>query len=502
MTISALSNPKNKAFFVVLFIELWERFGYYGMQSILVLFLSKHMRFGDNDANLLIGAFAAMTYAAPALGGWIGDKVIGNRRAMLCGSIILAIGYLLLSAATYYTSGIFVTMAIISVGNGLFKPNAATLVRRIYDNEDSKLDVAFTLYYMAVNVGSTVSMLLCPILKDHYGWGAAFLACCFGLTLGIGNYYITQKRLQPYIPQKDRSPLTWSISSLIFLGILGSILGITGILTSPFVAQWCIVGAAIIVIVLWINMYLNIDQHYKFGLKIMYILTLEGMIFFIFYQQMSTSLTLFAERNIDPAFYIGPYHLFNWSAGQFQALNPIWIMILSPLLTLLYTYLNKRNKDFSIATKFISGFIFVAVAFLIWWVMCLRAQTNQLSSWVMIWGYFFLSFGELLTSGLGLAVIARYVPSSMNGFMTGSYFMASGISLYIGSKIANIAAPAHINDLSADKTLLLYQHLFLNLFIIAVLAVIILMVLIPIVKKWNRHHKENMLAYQQSTVNK
>lgn len=486
-------REKNRAFSVVLFIELWERFGYYGMQSILVLFLINRMHFNDQNANLLIGAFSAMTYAAPVLGGWIGDKIIGNRRAMLYGSIILAMGYLLLAEATHDTAILYLTMAVISTGNGLFKPNAATLVRRIYDQNDDQLDIAFTLYYMAVNVGSTVSMLLCPILKDYYGWSAAFITCFIGLVLGILNYFATHKRLNPYLPKKDQDPLSWLVQGLIFLGIVTFISGMTLLIQSATLIAACMWAAAILIFLLWIIMYYRIDSSNRYGLKIMYILTLEGMLYFIFYQQMSTSLTLFAQRNINPAFYIGSYHLFNWSSGQFQALNPIAIIILSPILAKLYDYINRQSYDISIATKFITGFSFVAFAFGIWWFACFRSTTPQLSSWVMIYGYFFLSLGELLTSGLGLAVIARYVPASMNGFMTGSYFMASGISLYIGSKIANLAASKNINTATDHLTLRLYQNLFLNLFTAAIIVLILLVVLYPLIQKWDRNFKTNQI---------
>lgn len=495
MTSSSHSVSKNKAFSVVLFIELWERFGYYGMQSILILFLVRHMHFTDHNANLLMGAFAAMTYAAPILGGWVGDRFIGNKRAMLYGSIILALGYLLLAQATHHEGFIYLTMAIVSAGNGLFKPNAATLVRRIYENDDSSLDIAFTFYYMAVNVGSTVSMLLCPVLKDHFGWSAAFITCFIGLALGILNYSMTQKRLAAYLPAKDRATLSWTSSGLVFLGILATIAGITFILQSPSLTEGCLWGATLLILILWGVIYIKADLPQRSGLKIMYLLTLEGMFYYVFYQQMFTSLTLFAQRNVDPAFNLGPYHLFNWSAGQFQALNPIAIMILSPILAKLYLSLSRHKKDLSIAVKFIIGFAFVTLAFFIWWVFCLNAQDARVSSWVMIYGYFTLSLGELLTSGLGLAVIARYTPASMNGFMTGSYFLSTGIAMYIGSLFANIAAPHTDKILSASATLVLYQHLFLNLFIAAGIVLILLICLLPLVHQWDKkfrlHHTDD-----------
>ena len=178
---------RTQSFTVVLLIELWERFGYYGMQAILLLFMVQQLGFSDARSNLLWGAFGALTYAAPAIGGWIGDKVLGSRRTMLLGAITLAVGYLLMSLPVAGTGLLYAAMGTITVGNGLFKSNAANMVRRIYEGDDSRLDGAFTIYYMAVNVGSTVSILLCPWLKDRFGWHVAFGMCCAGLVVGSGE---------------------------------------------------------------------------------------------------------------------------------------------------------------------------------------------------------------------------------------------------------------------------------------------------------------------------
>lgn len=142
----AAQPSRASSFAVVVAIELWERFGYYGMQAVLLLFMVQHMGLGDTQANLLMGAFAAMTYALPVVGGWLGDRVLGSRRAMLLGAVGMMCGYATLALATVQVQFMTVAMGIIAVSNGFFKPNAANLVRRIYDDDDAALDSAFTLY--------------------------------------------------------------------------------------------------------------------------------------------------------------------------------------------------------------------------------------------------------------------------------------------------------------------------------------------------------------------
>ncbi|MBS0438711.1 MAG: MFS transporter, partial [Proteobacteria bacterium] len=159
---SSTPVSQTKSFSTIFLIELWERFGYYGMQALIVYYMVQRLGFGDVDANLIWGAASALIYVAPAIGGWVGDRVLGTRRTMLTGAVILSIGYALLTMPSESATFLYFALGVIVVGNGLFKPNAGNLVRKIYDGDDSRIDSAFTIYYMAVNIGSTFSMLLTP----------------------------------------------------------------------------------------------------------------------------------------------------------------------------------------------------------------------------------------------------------------------------------------------------------------------------------------------------
>ncbi|MCH1923384.1 oligopeptide:H+ symporter [Shewanella sp. C32] len=503
MTLGSAKVSKTHSFMTVSLIELWERFGYYGMQALIVYFMVQRLGFDDVRANLVWSACAALIYVSPAIGGWVGDKVLGTKRTMLLGAAILSLGYALMTVPTENTWFLFSALGVIVVGNGLFKPNAGNLVRKIYEGDDSKIDSAFTIYYMAVNVGSTISMLLTPWIKDyvnatyegtHYGWHAAFAVCCVGLLVGLGNYALMAKTLKMYGSEPDTRPVDKTKLSIVLILALASVALSAIILEYQTLARIFVYIAGIAVLAIFIHLIRTSEPSERAGLIAALVLTVQTVFFFVFYQQMSTSLALFALRNVDWDFSIFGVHLWTWSPAQFQALNPIWIMLLSPLLAYLYATAGRNNKDISIAAKFALGFAVVAVGFFIYGFAGQFAVDGKTSSWVMIWGYGAYSLGELLVSGLGLAMIARYVPERMGGFMMGAYFVASGISQYLGGVVANFASvPKGLTD--PLETLDIYTSLFNKLGYAAVVCTIIALAVLPLMRRLtNTHHAHSTSA--------
>ena len=460
MNAPAASRPsQTRSFSTIFLIELWERFGYYGMAAIFILFMVEKIGFGDTQANLIWGAFTGLVYAAPAIGGWIGDNVLGTRRTLPIGATILAIGYLMLGIPSDNLNLFYASMGVIVVGNGLFKANAANMVRRIYEGDDAKIDSAFTLYYMAVNIGSTVSMLLTPWIKDNWGWHAGFMVCCAGLVLGLVNYAMMIRTLRGVGSPPDEMPVRWDrLAMVLGVGFL-AVFVVAFVVRNQQISDWTMVVAGLVVLGIFVYMLIAGSRGERAGLLAALVLMVETLLFFIFYGQMSTSLTLFALRNVDLNWKFLGFDMWPWSPGQYQALNPIWIMLLSPLLAWAYTHFGKTGRDLPIAAKFAFGFVVVALGFFIFGISGSSAVDGKVSSWYMIWGYGFYSLGELLVSGLGLAVMARYVPARMGGFMMGAYFVATGISQYAASKVANLASiPENITD--PLESLTIYTSLF------------------------------------------
>ncbi len=498
---------RTRSFSTVFLIEMWERFGYYGMQVLIVLYMIQRLGFEDTPAYLTWGAAAALIYVSPAIGGWVGDKFFGTRRTMLLGTWILTLGYALMVVPAHSTDFLFMSLGVIVVGNGLFKANAGNLVRKIYEGDDARIDSAFTIYYMAVNIGAAISQLLTPQIKDYFnapfdgqltwllgdgarnffggelGWHIAFAVCCAGLLVGLGNYMVMRQTLAHIGSEPDRQPFHFGKLMAVIAGSIVVVFASAFILKYGKVARIFVYAAGVCVLGIFAWLIAKSHQSEKAGIIIALILVIETMFFFIFYQQMSTSLNIFAVRNVDPAFRIFGLHLFDWNPLQFQALNPIWIFILSPILAFLYTHFARHEQDLSIASKFALGFAAVAIGFFIYGAAgAFTTSPGQTSQWIMVAGYGFGSLGELLTSGLGLALIARYVPARMGGFMMGAYFVATGVSQYLGGVVATVASvPDTITD--PAQMLPIYTRLFNLLGLAGVLCTIFSLV-VALVLAW------------------
>ncbi len=488
---------KTRSFSTVFLIEMWERFGYYGMQVLIVYYMVERLGFSDDRANLTWGAASALIYVAPAIGGWIGDKVLGTRRTMLIGAIVLAVGYALMTVPGTSVWLLFCALGVIVVGNGMFKANAGNLVRKIYEGDDSRIDSAFTIYYMAVNIGSTVSMILTPWIKDYvnqtygqnFGWHAAFAVCCVGLLIGLSNYLVMRETLAYIGSEPDHHAVNpRKLGAVLVLAVVALFVA-AFILNYELVAKIFVYIAGAVVLGIFAYLIHNGQPKERPGLIAALILTIQIVFFFIFYQQMPTSLNLFALRNVDWSFSISGLHLWTWKPAQFQAFNPIWIMILSPILAYTYAHFAKRDKDLSVATKFALGFAMVAIGYFIYGAAGhFLSSPGKTSSWVMVWGYGFGSLGELLTSGLGLAMIARYVPARMGGFMMGAYFVAVGLSMYFGGMVATVASiPSTVTN--PVEMMPIYTRLFNWLGVAGIVCTLIALAVLPIMRKLNAEHQ-------------
>lgn len=475
-------SRRMRAFSTLLLIEMWERFGYYGMAALMVLFMVNRLGFSDTQANLTWGVFAALVYAMPAVGGWIGDRVLGTRRSMVLGALTLAMGYFLLAMGGHDERAMFASLGVIVVGNGLFKANAGNLVRQIFADKPEGLDSAFTLYYMAVNIGSTLSMLATPWIQARWGWREAFAVCLGGLLLGLLNYAFMRRTLAAHGSPADAKPVRLGALLAVMAGGAAVIVAVVFLLEHGDLAAEFVYTAGTVVLVIFGAMIHKTTGAERAGLTVALVLTLQSILFFIFYQQMATSLTLFALHNVNPAFNLFGTHLFDFSAAQFQALNPIIIMLASPPMAMLYARLARHRMDPPVAVKFALGFVCVATGFFIFAAGEHLAISGMVSPWLMVAGYFFYTMGEIFVSALGLAMIARYVPARMTGFMMGSYFIATGVSQYLGSMVANLAhVPASMTD--ATQTLPIYMHLFNMLGLLATGAAFIAVALLPILSR-------------------
>lgn len=474
-----MSPSTNKqfppAFSVIFFVELWERFGFYGIQAIFVLFMIQELKTSDAIAENLFSAFVGLAYAFMFIGGWLGDKIIGTQRTLLAGALTLLCGYLILLLGT--NSTITLALSVIIAGNTLFKANPSTLVAKLFPYTDPRTESAFTLYYMSINLGSFSSMLLVPYLYSTFGFHMAFASSVIGLLLAVIGFISKQK----YLKNIDSLPGVRPFSYKQLMIILGVIIGISTIstilLNHLYIAYAVLYLAAIVVLVTILKEIKNASSNEREKLIVCFILIIEAIGFYILYQQMPTSLNLFVLRCTNHTIFGFPIE-----PAAFQSLNPIWVILMSPLLAYIFS---GSARKISLPSKFATGMFCCALAFLSLGVAAMYAQNASgiiSGNWVVL-TYCFLSLGELLISGLGLAMIAKLVPQQSTGFMMGAWFISQAIATIFGGFIAAQVGIHPEMDILPSELINNYSVLFFALGSASLFLTICMVALIPMLNK-------------------
>ncbi|HAF3782153.1 TPA: dipeptide/tripeptide permease [Salmonella enterica] len=422
-----LQQPRP--FFMIFFVELWERFGYYGVQGILAVFFVKQLGFSQEQAFITFGAFAALVYGLISIGGYVGDHLLGTKRTLVLGAIVLAIGYFMTGMSLLNPDLIFIALGTIAVGNGLFKANPASLLSKCYQPKDPRLDGAFTLFYMSINIGS----------------------------------------------EPDHKPLRFRNLLLVLLGTVVMIFLCAWLMHNVKIANLVLIVLSIVVTIFFFREAFRLDKTGRNKMFVAFILMIEAVLFYILYAQMPTSLNFFAINNVHHeilGFAINPV--------SFQALNPFWVVVASPVLAAIYTRLGSKGKDLTMPMKFTLGMFLCALGFLtaaaagMWF-----ADAQGLTSpWFIVLVYLFQSLGELLISALGLAMVAALVPQHLMGFILGMWFLTQAAAFLLGGYVATFTAvPENITD--PLQTLPIYTGVFSKIGLVTLAVTVVMAIMVP-----------------------
>lgn len=472
----SLFNQQPRAFYLIFFLELWERFGYYTVLGILAYFFVEQLGFSESQSFYTFGAFSALVYGLVSIGGYIGDKVLGTKRTIVLGIITLALGYLALALADKKT--VFWALALVCVGNGLFKANPSSLLAKCYKANDGRLHGAFTLYYMAINIGSIFALFLGPTVSEHFGWHSAFFLSFIGLTLALVNYVYSYDSVAKVNFGADCKPLNYLTLFFVLVGMILVVALCAYLLRNVNLAKQLLIIIGFTILCIYFK-YLWAEQGLdRKKMIVALVLMFEAIIFFTLYQQMPTSLNFFAIHNVKHQF-LG----FSLNPQSFQVLNPLWIMLLSPMLAWIYTHLNKLKKDISTAHKFALGMTLCGVSFTLLYFTRFFADSNGIvSSWWLVGSYFFQSIGELLVSALGVAMVAELVPAAISGFIMGMWFLTASIAGFSGAYVASFTAPPK-GIVSGVETLDLYSNVFLSIGLVTLSISLVMWLIAPFLSR-------------------
>jgi len=491
-----------KGLFILFFTEMWERFSFYGMKALLIFYLVKYHQFSDQMGNILIGSYAAMVYAMPVIGGYIADRYLGYRKAVIFGAILLVLGHIGMAyeghAAYTNASGeiirdtqaiqvLYASLAFIVMGVGFLKANISSIVGELYEANDLRRDSGFTIFYMGINMGSFLATLLCVWLGEEFGWSYGFGAAGVGMVLGLSTFIWGQK----YFGNKAKSPAPEQLSkkiggvlSLEFSIYLIAILSIGivwSILQQQHIVESILMGGGIVslVYIIYYSIF-HLDTKGRLKLVALTILIVFTVIFWALFEQSYTSMNLFADRVLDRVVFGHEI-----KAGQMLSLNALFIVVFAPVFAMIWDKLSAVNKNPNTAVKFALGLLFVGLGFGMLVLGDHFSGDGKVAIYWMIFAYVFHTFGELCLSPVGLSAVTKLSPVKIVGFMMGVWFLATAGSEYIASLLANIASLDHSFDNSKDLLIAKksYTGLFNYLFYTGLLFGTVLLAASPFLAK-------------------
>lgn len=448
MTTAVDARRLGKPFWIIWAVELWERFGYYGVQAIITLYFVQQLGYTEAESFYVFGSFSAFVYGFVWIGGWLGDQYFGAKRMMVLGAIVLAFSYAGLAMATHGT--IFYALAGIVIGNTLFKANPTSLISKMYAHDHGMLDGAMTYYYMAINVGSMISMSVTPILADVYGWSVAFWVCSAGLFLGLGNYYVYRRVLTDIDTEPGLKSFSFRRLAIILIASALALVVIANLLVYSALCYRIVYGVVFFGFFIFLKVALSRQGKERTRMLVALVLITQGIVFFVLYNQMPTSLTFFALHNVNN-------ELLGWHIppAEYQVLNPLIIVLVSPFLVWMY-----RKAPATHVTKFCFGMTLCALAFLVLAIPEHFTTTGLVSPWWMVLTYVLQSTGELLISGLGLAMVVSLCPKNMSGFVVGIWFLTNMLAGPIGAWVGALTTVDASVTLTTMESLHLYSHVF------------------------------------------
>jgi POT family proton-dependent oligopeptide transporter len=385
------------------FTEMWERFSYYGMRAFLILYMTAPtalggLGFSDARAASIYGTYTGSAWGASILGGLVADRVLGQYRSVLAGGVIIALGHFTLAfrALPFFYTG----LALIVIGTGLLKPNVSTLVGSLYAPGDTRRDAGFSIFYMGINLGAFIGPLIAGYLAQRVDWHVGFASAGVGMALGLTQYVIGRKRLQPAIERISARPRPSAAAQPGAATAGSSALGFTSV-------EWKRIAAIVVFFV-------------------------AATLFWGAYEQAGSTLNLFADRYTKTEIFG-----FSFPSSWFQSVQPVFVILFAPAFAWLWVRLG-RNEP-SVTAKFAFGLLFVGLSFLVLVPAGALAQSGggiRVSAWWLIAAYAISELGELCLSPVGLSAVTKLSPARIVGLMMGVWFLSNAF----GNKLAGYAA--------------------------------------------------------------
>jgi len=487
-------HPKGLS--TLFFTEMWERFSYYGLRPLLVLFMSAALAQGGfgierSQASAIVGIYAASVYLMSLPGGWIADRWLGLRRSIMSGAVLISLGHISigLSSFAHFRVPFFIGLILIVLGTGLLKPNISAIVGDLYPEGGARRDAGFSIFYMGINSGSFLGQLVTGFLGEKFGWHWGFGAAGVGMLIGCGLFYVRSRSTLGTLgmePSRDPDPVKQGkIEGIIKLSVaiglallaLVVVLAATGtIILNPQVIgknmTYVLVGIAVLYFAaVFILGGLTSDERKR--ISVIAILFIFAAIFWAAFEQAPTSLNLFARDFTNRV-------VFGWEvpAVWFQSVNSLFIILLAPVFASIWLSLARRNANLSSPTKFSLGLLFAGIGFALM-IPAANYVVNsggalKVSPWWLVVSYIFQTFGELSLSPVGLSSMTKLSPRKYVGQMMGIWFLATAVGNLIAGLVGGNVDPEKLDQM---------PKLFIGTTVALIASAVVLGLLTPLVRK-------------------
>ena len=448
-------HPRGLA--TLFFTEMWERFTFYGMRALLVLFLVDAVQgggygFDDRTATAVYGLYTAAVFMAALPGGWIADRLIGAQRAVLAGGVLMTVGNLMLGIPGPPPL-FFAGLVVIVLGIGLLKPSISTLVASLYPEGGGRRDAGFTIFYMGINLGAFIGPLIAGWLAQQYGWRVGFLAAAVGMPLGLLQFWLSRRLLGDAGVHPHRSDggaglardyrrlgVAVAILAIVAFLLLGGIVQVDPAPLAKVAAYVLVSMAAAYFAYLFLGARLEPVERRR--VLVVLVMFVACALFWSGFEQAGSSMNLFAKRYVDR--YVGGFEI---PAGWFQSVQPAFVILLAPVFSSLWIALARRNLNPAAPLKFAFGLLLMGAGFLFMvQAASIVAGGVQAPAYYLVLTYMVHTFGELCLSPVGLSTVTKLAPARFVGQMMGVWFLASSLGKLMAGLIAG---SFDANDLAA-----------------------------------------------------
>lgn len=493
-----------KGLYVLFLTEMWERFSYYGMRALLVLYLVQHLRFVDEDAFAIYGSFTALVFILPVFGGWIADRFLGFRKAVIFGGLLMMAGHfgmyfegsppvtqlldngeILVQRDEFSLQIFYLSLSLLICGVGFLKPNITSIVGLLYPNSHFQRDKGFTIFSMGIMVGAAIAPITCGYIGQTYGWSYGFGLAGVGMLVGLVIFIYGQRYLVGIAERPDsslseaKSYFGLSAEHLIYITTLLVVIAIWQTIQYERIVA-ILLGTQVAAVFVGIAIYAiwSLERKDRDRTLIALVVFALTALYAVYIEQYGSSLILFSERAVDRSF-LG----YDIKSSQLVGGLPVFLVMLAPLFVWLWGFLDRHHLNPPSFSKFGLAFIILGIAFAVLWLgTTMPDESHKVGlSWLILC-FLILAISDFWIIPIGMSVVSKLSAKNMVGLMMGAYMLALSAGYYLSAVAAKYSLTS--GDASAQDTLLQYKQFFAYISVSAGLVGIATMLLAPLIRKY------------------